>query len=117
MPQDHAFRRARAAFNSHPELHPAPIRQSGEEIRIMAKEREVFLARGDIEDAEDDPMKEHGVKRLTTLDVLPYWQIDYFILQYRENLFGVYCARLLIVNYPTSTNEERMLITIVTLSS
>ena len=72
LPLDHAFKRTRAAFNGHPELHLAPIRRSGEEIRIMAKERKAFLARGGIEDAKDDPMKEHGVKRLTALDVLPY---------------------------------------------
>ena len=69
---NHPFRRARAAFNNHPEWQLAPERPTGEEILQWATEREQFLREGGVENSEDDPVRLHGVKRRSIFFDLPY---------------------------------------------
>lgn len=75
LPPDHRYRRARVAFDGNQELRAAPQRASGAEIRRCAEEREHFLASGGAEDDDEDPVRTHGVKRLSALFELPYWEV------------------------------------------
>ena len=86
---EHTFRRARAAFNNHPESEIAPERPTGEEILQWAMEREAFLRGGGVKNSSDDPVKRHGVKR-RSIFYLPYWQVLFYIF-YVNSIF-LYCG-------------------------
>ena len=72
----HRFRRARIAFNGNQEFREAPIRPSGEDVLRMGEERAQYLAQGGRPDGENDPVKLHGVKRVSSLYQLPYWSVS-----------------------------------------
>ena len=76
LPEEHRFRRASVAFDGHTEFCVAPERPSGHEILRMAEERVAFIAGGGRRDGDDDPVKEHGVKRVSVLYDLPYWVVS-----------------------------------------
>ena len=75
LPQEHRFRRAKVAFNGEQEWQEAPERLGGEEIRRLGEERELYISNGGAEDVDDDPVKSHGIKRLSVLFELPYWEV------------------------------------------
>ena len=72
FPQDHRFRRCRAAFNGDVEHRVAPVRRTGERILEQGRQRAEYLWNGGSEDSADDPVKLHGVKRASILFALPY---------------------------------------------
>jgi hypothetical protein len=49
---------------------------TGEDIIRFAAWRQVYLDLGGKEDAKDDPVHFTGVKRLSALYKLPYWQVN-----------------------------------------
>lgn len=75
----HRFRSARRAFSGGPERNPPPYRQSGHEVYANGVECEQYFAEGGLEDFEDDPVKEHGVKRVSIFFKLPYWGVSTYI--------------------------------------
>ena len=75
LPDGHRFRRARAAFNNRSEHSRFPQRRTGVEIMRQGMERSQFLRNGGVEDSNDDPVKQHGVKRVSILYALPYWKV------------------------------------------
>ena len=76
LPADHRFRRARVAFNGNSEMRASPIRPSGHDILRMGEERAAYLGSGGRQDGEEDPVKQHGVKRVSVLYQLPYWAVN-----------------------------------------
>lgn len=76
LPQEHRFRRAKVASDGHSEMRSSPRRPSGRDIVEMAEERVAYIADGGRENGEDDPVKKHGVKRVSMLFQLPYWAVS-----------------------------------------
>jgi hypothetical protein len=74
---NHRFRRARVAFDGGQELRPPPRRPSGAEILRRGKERQNYLAGGGEKDGVDDPVRIHGVKRLSVFFLLLYWKVRF----------------------------------------
>jgi hypothetical protein len=72
---DHRYRRAKGAFNNQEEWDGAPERPTGDEILQWGTERTEYLEGGGVENAGDDPVKYHGVKRRSILFDLPYWKV------------------------------------------
>ena len=72
---DHPWRRARKAFNNETEVRPATNRMTGREVRQYAEERQRWLDEGGRPNSDNDPVKRHGVKRLSSLYRLPYWEV------------------------------------------
>ena len=77
LPPDHRFRRAHISFDGHQEMRPAPSRPSGHDILYMGEEQVSYLGSGGRQDGEDDPVKQHGVKRVSVLYELPYWVVSF----------------------------------------
>jgi len=75
LEDDHRFRRERSTFNNQQEWQLPPERPSGEEILRWATSKYDYLRDGGIENAEEDPIKLHGVKRRSILFDLPYWKV------------------------------------------
>ena len=75
LPQQHRWRNARAAFNGHVNHNAAPPRQSGLSIVQRGAWRESYLECSGRKNAEHDPVKCTGVKRINILFQLPYWEI------------------------------------------
>lgn len=73
--QNHRWRNARAAFNGQPNHDVAPPRQSGLNIVQRGVWRESFLQCGGHPNSAADPAKKTGVKRVSILFELPYWQV------------------------------------------
>ena len=69
---NHPWRRARKAFNNETEERGECSRMSGTEVREYAEERQKWLDDGGRPNSEGDPVKRHGVKRLSILYRLPY---------------------------------------------
>lgn len=69
---EHRFRRARLAFDGNQEWREPPRRPTGEDIVHMGEERALYVTSGGRVDGENDPVKVHGVKRLSVLFLLPY---------------------------------------------
>lgn len=70
----HRWRDARAAFNGERNHDPAPPRQSGLSTVQRGGWKESFLQCGGIPNSRADPVKKTGVKRISILFQLPYWQ-------------------------------------------
>ena len=83
LPVDHRFRRARVAFDGNADMRPAPVRPLGHDILRMGEERVAFLDGGGRRDTEGDPVKQHGVKRVSNLFQLPYWAVSVLKLTVR----------------------------------
>ena len=75
LPEDHGYRRARAAFDMNEEWGLPPERPTGEEIFRWGAQRSQFLANGGVENSSEDPVKLHGVKRESIFFQLPYWKV------------------------------------------
>ena len=74
---EHRFRRARVGFDGNSEMRPPPRRLSGHSILEMGEERAAYIVSGGRQDGEDDPVKRHGVKRVSALFQLPYWAVRF----------------------------------------
>ena len=72
--RQHPYRR-NLEFNGNAELRSPPRPMTGEETARCGREREEFLRNGGRKNSRDDPVHEHGVKRHSCLDELPYWQV------------------------------------------
>ena len=72
---DHRFRRSRAPFNNSVEDLVFPNRRSGTEILELGRARAEWLREGGVVDSDEDPVKQHGVKRASILFALPYWKV------------------------------------------
>ena len=76
LPEGHRFRRARAAFDNNQEHATFPPRRTGAEILEQGRSRVAWLRDGGVEDSPEDPVKEHGIKRVSILFALPYWKVS-----------------------------------------
>jgi len=76
LPAEHYFRRARVPFDGNSEMHPPPSRPSEHNILRMGEESVAYIVEGGHQDGDDDPVKQHGVKRVYVLYELPYWAVS-----------------------------------------
>ena len=76
--RNHRWRAARAAFNGQQNYDPPPPRQSGITVVQRGAWRESYLQCGGRPNSKDDPVKKTGVKRISILFQLPYWQVIIF---------------------------------------
>ena len=75
LPEDHAFRED-MRFNGLQEKGVSNSRMTGEDVLQFAQERNSYLASGGRAESPDDPVRKHGVKRLSILFSLPYWKVS-----------------------------------------
>jgi hypothetical protein len=73
--RNHQWRAAKAAFNGRPNHDKAPPRQSGLTVIQRGARREAYLELGGRENGKHDPVKRTGVKRISILFQLPYWEV------------------------------------------
>lgn len=73
----HPYRRLKQAFDGQQEYRPPPPILTGCDIKGYAQERVSFLqeSQGRRGGGEGDPIHRTGVKRLSALYLLPYWQV------------------------------------------
>lgn len=64
--------------NGEVELRNASQRMSSAQVMQYAREREAYLAAGGRGNGPNDPVKDHGVKRLSALFQLPYWKVHIY---------------------------------------
>jgi hypothetical protein len=76
---DHRFRRSRIPFDGNQKWGEASRCPTSEDIRAMGEERAEFLHNGGVEDLQQDPIKEHGVKRVPSLYQLPCWAVSKYV--------------------------------------
>ena len=62
-------------FNNMSEHSHFLSRRTGEEIMPQGMERSQWLRNAGVEDSDGDPVKQHGVKRVSILFALPYWKV------------------------------------------
>lgn len=76
--QNHPYRRLQRAFDGSQETRPPPRQLSGRDIVRYARRRENWLANSprNRPGGLNDPVQETGVKRLSALFALPYWQVS-----------------------------------------
>ena len=55
----------------------------------MAEERAQYLVDGGRMDAEEDPVKVHGLKRVSALFLLPYWVVSSDLKLHSTKLYAV----------------------------
>ena len=72
LPESHYLRENADQFRGQCEHRVAPPRLTGAEIKQCAEEREEFIRNGSVRGSEDDPVRRHGVKHLSSLFTLPY---------------------------------------------
>jgi len=77
LSRSHPYRRLRQAFDGQQEYRPPPQTLTGSNIKDFARERISFLqaSQGRRGAGEEDPIHRTGVKRLSALYMLPYWQV------------------------------------------
>ena len=75
LPRHHPYRRNRR-FNGEEEHRPRPKPMSGEDVIRYAAWRESYLQMGGRENGPNDPVHVTGVKRLSALYELDYWQVS-----------------------------------------
>ncbi len=80
LPRHHPYRRNRR-FNGVPEHRMRPSIMTGADIIRYAAWRQSYLDLGGKEDAKHDPVHHTGVKRLSALFELPYWQVQKSLLE------------------------------------
>lgn len=82
LQRNHPYRRLRRAFDGTEEIRAPPRSLNGQDIVRHAKARERWLVAGDDnrEGGESDPVHQSGVKRLSVLYSLPYWQVSLLTL-------------------------------------
>ena len=76
--RNHPYRRLRRAFDGTEEIRAPPCSLTGRDIVRHAKAREKWLdtSNENRPGGENDPVHQTGVKRLSTLYSLPYWQVS-----------------------------------------
>ena len=74
LPEDHAFR-TDMRFNGLEENGCSCSRMTGNDVLQFAEEREAYIASGGRADGPADPVRRHGVKRISALYSLPYWKV------------------------------------------
>lgn len=72
---DHPWRRDTIQFRGQEEHRPPPLRVTGRQIMEWGAERQRWISNGGIEGDDDDPIHDHGVKRVSILYQLPYWKV------------------------------------------
>jgi hypothetical protein len=78
LPEDHPYRSAamKDHFDGQMETGPKPREVTVEEQIEHARNCEAWRAAGHKDGGTGDPSKLHGVKRLSSLHRLPYWQVS-----------------------------------------
>ena len=73
----HLYRRLKQAFDGQQEDRPPPLIHTGPNIKGYAHERVLWMqeSQGRRGGGEGDPIHRTGVKRLSALYMLPYWQV------------------------------------------
>ena len=106
LPAHHYLRENERQFRGEAEHRFAPPRMTGAETKRCGMEREEWLRNGGTKGSVDDPVRRHGVKRVSALFTLPYWEVTYntlpwaylcsFIDKKKRNTVGkyVYCMPL-----------------------
>jgi hypothetical protein len=74
MHRHHPYQR-NLDFNEKVESRLPPTPMTGEETTNCGMERQRYLASGGQENGPNDPVHQHGVKRWSCLDELPYWRV------------------------------------------
>jgi len=80
LPAQHRFKRARVAFGGNSEMRPSPERPSRHDVLRMGEDRVAYIESSGQRDGDDDPIREHGVKRVCALFELPYWAVSSHVL-------------------------------------
>ena len=75
LPENHYLRENENLFRGEKEHRVAPPRMTGAETRRCGEEREEWIRGGGVPGAEGDPVRRHGVKRVSALFSLPYWEV------------------------------------------
>ena len=75
--EDHRWRETRAAFNGQQNHDPPPPHQPSLTTVQRGGWRESFLQCGGRRSSKGDPVKKTGVKRISILFHLPYWQVNF----------------------------------------
>jgi hypothetical protein len=77
LQRNHPYRRLKRAFDGSKELRPPPVVLTGRNIVRFARKQELWLKASPANRLEstEDPVHETGVKRLSILYKLPYWQV------------------------------------------
>lgn len=76
LPQVHWIRNEMNFFRGVQEHRQALPRMTGRETRLAGQQRDNYLRDGGVIHATDDPVRQHGVKRLSILFSLPYWEVS-----------------------------------------
>ena len=76
LPPRHPWRTNRTAFDGEDELRSPPEPITVEETMRWGRLRESFVLRGSSPKSED-PAREYGVKRVSCLFALPYWEVQF----------------------------------------
>lgn len=71
----HPLRENEDQFRGVKEHRVAPERLSGLETKQLGEERGEWLKNGGTKGSEEDPVSRHGVKRVSALFSLPYWEV------------------------------------------
>ena len=74
LPADHPWRRPCPEFGGISEQRPPPPRTTAAEIQRWGQNRESWILLG-AGPAHADPARVHGIKRVSSLFDLPYWQV------------------------------------------
>ena len=80
---NHRWRAARAAFNGQTNHDATPPRQSGLTVKQRGAWQESFLQLGGRPNSKHDPVKKTGVKRVSILFQLPYWEVLSHVKEFR----------------------------------
>ena len=75
LPEVHPLRENVEQFRGETDHRVAPERLTGAETKRCGEEREAWLRNGGTKGALDDPVRQHGVKRVSALFSLPYWEV------------------------------------------
>ena len=84
LKEDHHWRASRAAFDGLPNHDPTPPRQSGVTIQLRGAWLESFLQLGGRPNSRYDPVKTTGVRRISVLYELPYWEVRFLTTKFRK---------------------------------
>ena len=74
LPEDHPWRRPCPEFGMREETRPPPPKVTAAEILRWGHSRECWKRAGE-GPASSDPARVHGIKRISSLFELPYWQV------------------------------------------
>ena len=76
LPAVHWMRDDETLFRGNTEHRPPMPQMSGSSTREFGEERDAYIHNGGVASAPTDPVRCHGVKRLSALFSLPYWQVS-----------------------------------------